>query len=311
MHLRHKIPWSDLVSCFRFDPTVILLPVGECGRIHLFNKATEIQVSHRKFLTPEQICTAKDCKTLPQPGSFSKNKSLPLTLTSKTRHCSEQDKKKLKYFVDKLVATVFEFVAMEEQKYRNEVIESFKPAAPIKLLDMPCLEHYTKSCQNNCKNCIVFSLFSSNQIDHLLWLDREGKVSVKDALNQYYGGQAVGNGYRFLIYYHLLPFYMTSNAIIACGYEGDEEKHGALAPDSFLRRSILHDCDFLTFIPSLRSFLEKDVFMKDMTRTMELLREIFRHIYVYIFLMKRFNFCDDSLKYEVESAVQSCFNLKF
>jgi hypothetical protein len=52
--------------------------------------------------------------------------------------------------------------------------------------------------------------------------------SISAALGQLYGGQAVGNGYRFLIIYHVLPFYLTANAIIACGYEGSPEKWGRL-----------------------------------------------------------------------------------
>ena len=41
----------------------------------------------------------------------------------------------------------------------------------------------------------------------------------------------VGNGYRFLIIFHLLPFYLISNAIIACGYENNPNKWGQLNPD--------------------------------------------------------------------------------
>jgi hypothetical protein len=58
-----QIPWSDLVECLTVDATSISLPVGDCKKIHLVDRKTEIKVEGRNFIHDNQICTDKDCKT--------------------------------------------------------------------------------------------------------------------------------------------------------------------------------------------------------------------------------------------------------
>jgi len=194
-----------------------------------------------------------------------------------------------------------EFVATEERKFNVITHYSEDEILPEKeLIYMMCTECRQHPCKNYCQNFLVFSLYSNYQIDKLLWLDSIGKVNVKHALSQTYGGQAIGNGYMYLVLHHLLPFYVRSNAIIACGYEDDENKWGELQSKSSFRRDLENDHDFLTFVPTLRSYLHKDVFMKDMKKTTELLRIVFRHIYVYIFLIKRFNCYCDIIKHDLK-----------
>jgi flagellar biosynthesis GTPase FlhF len=139
--------------------------------------------------------------------------------------------------------------------------------------------------------------------------------NIRKALYQLYGGQAVGNGYRFLVIYHLLPFYLFANVIIGCNYQNNLEKWGQLNPDvssySFYC-DLMNDCDFLTCVPSLRKYLEKEVFMKDLEKTEELLKRVFDHIYLYILLAKKFlGFDQKSLKDEVQGALKNCFTLEF
>lgn len=306
MHLRHKIPWDDLVFCLRTDPTEILLPVGECGQIHLINKETEIKVINRKFIKQEQICTVNDCPIAAQLGSFSKNKLSEPTLTAReTEPHNKEFVRRLRYFAQKFIEAVLEFVDTELLKHTDEVIENFKPLEAPKALVTRCFDCYSEPCRYNCENFLIFSMFTNNQIDHLLWLDKKKEVNIGIALGANYGGQAVGNGWTFLIIYHLLPFYLTANAIIACGYESDESKWGILAPESYFRSSILHDCDFITFVPSLRSLLHKDIFMKDMTKTMELLKECFRHIYMYFMLRKKLS---PGFRENIERGLRNDFN---
>lgn len=293
MHLQHKIPWKELVHCLRIDDTEITLPVGECGRIHLIDKATKMKVLSRKFLTNDQICTSNDCGTTTNLRSFSKNKLTPPTLSASPRRHIGWRKDKLKYINEKFSETVMEFVASEEKKFN--VVKHFTQDIVLEaeLLYMRCIECRQYPCTNLCQNFLVFSLYSNYEIEKLLWLDSIGKVNVRGALSKTYGGQAIGNGYMYLVLHHLLPFYVRSNAILACGYENDEHKWGELQSNAHFRRRLEYDNDFLTFIPALRPYLHKDVYMKDMKKTMELLRLVFRHIYVYIFLIKRFNcYCD-------------------
>lgn len=290
MHLQHKIPWKELVQCLRTDPTEISLPVGECGKIHLVDKATKIKVASRKFLTNDQICTSDQCSSTTNLRSFSKNKLSQPNLSRCSTRYNGWRTDKLRYINEKFFETVMEFVATEERKFSSLTHYAEDEIVPeSELLHMHCIECSYQPCKFGCPDFLVFSLYSNYQIDKLLWLDSLGKVDIKSSLSRTYGGQAIGNGYKFLVLYHLLPFYVRCNAILACGYEADETKWGDLQPNAYFRRDIECDCDFLTFIPSLRPYLHKDVFMKDMNKTMELLRIVFRHIYVYIFLIKKFN----------------------
>jgi len=138
---------------------------------------------------------------------------------------------------------------------------------------------------------------------------------IREALYLRYGGQAVGNGYRFLVFYHLLPFYLMSNVIIGCNYQNNPAKWGRLNPDESyycFYYQLMNDCDFLTFVPSLRKNLEKEVFMKDLEKTDDLLKRVFDHIYLYVLLGKRLMAFDEtSFKFEVEEAIQSSFKLQF
>lgn len=304
MHLQHKIPWKELVKCLRIDDTEISLPVGECGKIHLINKATQIKVLSRKFLSNDQICTSDRCGTTTVLRNFSKNKLTPPILSACPRRNNGWRKDKLKFINEKFYETVLEFVASEEKKFNvltpltHYSVDEIVPET--ELLYMRCTECYDYPCKNACENFLVFSLYSNYQIDKLLWLDSIGKVNIKHALSRTYGGQAIGNGYMYLVLHHLLPFYVRSNAILACGYEDNEHKWGELQPNSNFRRSLEYDNDFLTFIPALRPFLHKDIYMKDMNKTMELLKIVFRHIYVYIFLIKRFNCYCDVIKHDLK-----------
>ncbi len=296
MHLQHKIPWKELVQCLRTDDTEITLPVGECGKIHLIDKATQIKVSSRKFLTTDQICSSSHCSDTTNLRSFSKNKLTEPILSGCPRRHNGWRKDKLKYINDKFYETVMEFVASEERKFGSPTHYANEEIVPeSELLHMRCIECHLYPCKFACQNFLVFSLYSNYQIDKLLWLDSIGKVSIKNALSQVYGGQAIGNGYMYLVLHHLLPFYVRCNAILACGYEADEHKWGDLQSSAYFRRTLEYDNDFLTFIPSLRPYLHKDVFMKDMNKTMELLRIVFRHIYIYIFLIKKFNCYYDAI----------------
>ena len=314
MHLQHLIPWSDLVYCLRVDPTEISLPIGVCGRIHIINKATQIKVSMRNFITDEDVCTIKDCRTTDELKVFSKNKlSAPLITTKLQRRQTKEAKNKLNYFIDKFYKTILEFIDGEDRKHSDDVIKKFKPAAPAAIdQNICCTECYSQPCRFNCKLFIFWSLLFNNQIDHILWLDKKKEIRVAEAIGQNYGGQAVGNGYNFLILYHLLPFYVLSNVIIACGYESDPEKWGSFSPTHYysLINNIKEDCDFKTFIPSLRPLLDEKIFMRDMTKTKELLREVFRHIYVYFYLKKKFQTSDEDVLSEIKRVLRYYLDFK-
>ena len=204
MHLQHLIPWSDLVYCLRVDPTEISLPIGVCGRIHIINKATQIKVSMRNFITDEDVCTIKDCRTTDELKVFSKNKlSAPLITTKLQRRQTKEAKNKLNYFIDKFYKTILEFIDGEDRKHSDDVIKKFKPAAPAAIdQNICCTECYSQPCRFNCKLFIFWSLLFNNQIDHILWLDKKKEIRVRS----YWPKLWWASCWKWLQFFDSLPF---------------------------------------------------------------------------------------------------------
>ena len=117
---------------------------------------------------------------------------------------------------------------------------------------------------------------------------------------------------RFLFFYHLIPFYIMANMIMACEYEDQPRKWGSLSPESGpLMRNVSEDCDFYTFIPKLRPFLAPDIFMKDHNKTRELLKSCFEYMYLFFFIYTKFGgYTFDVLADDIEREVRSTLNLK-
>ena len=111
---------------------------------------------------------------------------------------------------------------------------------------------------------------------------------------------------------HILPFYLLANLIIACGYEGQPEKWGSLNPKSGnLWAGVMRDCDFYTFIPKLRPLLDPEIFMKDLDKTRELLKNCFEYFYLYYFLwVKSGGYPYRTLADDIEMEVRLLFDLK-
>ena len=112
----------------------------------------------------------------------------------------------------------------------------------------------------------------------LLSLAARGRIDIPAALQAMYGGQAVGRGASFLLQYHVLPFYIYCNLIIACELQAHPDAWGLLRPDSPWREWLMRDCDFYTFIPSWRPLLA--VLFQDLEATKELLKRCFRLLYL-------------------------------
>ncbi|XP_055371342.1 uncharacterized protein LOC129605541 [Condylostylus longicornis] len=313
-HLSHKIPWNILENSLKTDKSSIILPVGDCGRIHCRDRKTEIKVQNRKFIKTEFICQDKGCETT-GTGYFSKNKMLPASLSAR-KVIENNQWKQLQYFCKKFTETVFEFIESEKAK-ANDVCDFYIKTCDLNSFldsDVPCTECYGRCRDDVCDNFIVFSLFISGKVNILLKLDQIGRVNVRKALNQNYGGQAVGNGFRFLMDYHILPFYLITNVIIACNFQEDSTKWGILRPYSGynLFSRIQYDCDYKTFIPNLRHLLQKNTFMKNADATHILLKECFKCIYQYVYLKNvMLNFSKKDFYEQLEQELMYLLQIKY
>lgn len=278
-HLRHKIPWSELSKCCRTpDSSAIYLPVGECGSIHINTKSTEMQISNRKYIDDSNVCK-KDCAIEKHQRFEKKPPKSPELSARRSKHWNDENKKQIDYFSKKFFETIVEFAKTEENRKTYDVIsdEAFSD-----LVANMCKKGYWGENEGR-----VLALFLNQNVQQLVSMHSEQKLNVSTVLNQNYGGQAVGNGFRFLIWYHLVPFYLTANMILYLNLQNEPDKWGRLNPKSYFFRDLFHDCDFLTFIPSLRPLLKEEVFMKDIEKTHELLKKVFEYIYYYFFMSKK------------------------
>lgn len=135
---------------------------------------------------------------------------------------------------------------------------------------------------------MVESLSMRDDLARLLYLDRTGELSIRGALGQMYGTQAVGNGIRFLLY-HLLLFYIYTNVIVGANYHNHPEKWGLMELQQRIA-TLGQDCDFYTFVPAWRKELKLEVdgtYIVDWAATHEVLRKVYRFFVVLEVLCQR------------------------
>jgi hypothetical protein len=115
----------------------IELPIGNCGRIHLINRKTQIQVNHRKYLA-NQVCTDLECKVTVSKV-FRKSLKKKISLTREPNHRRTHNSKQLSHFIDCFSRAICEFAEMERKKvgqrkvvqtnlivFHQEIIENLK-----------------------------------------------------------------------------------------------------------------------------------------------------------------------------------------
>ena len=292
------------------DSSAIVLPVGDCGRIHIkdnlqdsgngsnaSSSSVRHQVENRKYITNDMICSVEGCPTTKQ-AVFSKNpKKRTPDLIGNNQLFTTEGAALIEHFVCEFNRATSEFADTEASKLSPQAIAKVTKNPPNKeYLDHIIWHFYGVSDESllpnyRCDHDIVYALLAGDKGDDdmltLMYLVSSGNIDMKAALSQYYGGQAVGHGVSFL-FYHLLRFYIISNVIIACDYQTQHEKWGLL-------KSLMHDiskdkdCVFYTFIPCWREYLHPDVFMVDLTATMALLKKCFRILYILKFLLEKFD----------------------
>jgi hypothetical protein len=293
-HLGRMIPWNNLLNVLRKeDPSSIVLPIGECGKIHCDeDSSTKIQVKNRKFITEDMICTDSSCQTT-NVQSFSKKKAGMPDLIYHNQVFSPAHAAQIEAFVVEFNRAASQFADTEAKKYSAESIAAVTPPTDeylegtIRQFDGGDEDDYRPAY------VLLYSLIvgvnGDEDIKILLHLNHTGALDIRTALSTCYGGQSVGQGMPFLLY-HLIRFYLTCNVIIACEYQRNPGKWGSLSPNASFKDSIQHDCDFFTFIPQWRSYLHEDVFMVDLEQTKDLLKKCFRFIYIIKFLCERVDY---------------------
>ena len=281
------------------------MPEGACGLIHARTAEVRLQVQHRKYLTEEMVCNDLSCsttskKTFCRPAGKGKKEVF--------RIGDRRDRGRLKdpiaaaHSVERFLAlfskAMEDFAVQEIAKYPAERIRGHALPAPEYLEETLVKFHAGQEIYRPQHDLFWALLSETNRYEFLetprpeaepddvlllLSLAQRGEIDVRNAFGTTYGGQAVGNGFRFLIMHHILPFYLWCNVIIACGWQNEPEQWGPLAfpaEQYNLRRQISEDCDFFTFVPSWRRLILPDLLFIDLDVTKEVLKRCFRLMYL-------------------------------
>jgi len=314
-HLQHLIPWKDLADLNRTKhPSTVHLPIGKCGLIHARTKETSQKLERRRqYISDNQICIDKQChEEDTYPGRFAKkersNQPICLSRLVPKDVITKDDYRMLYHFCTKFSSTIQQFASQEEMKLDDHKLKKIVAGKVRTLcgdetayreykdgrLRLFLGEGYEKGCwvDDLREWSLIGTAETTEDLAILLELDKAGKLGIRDALNAYHGGQAVGNGTSFLLR-HLLRFYISTNLILASGYSLEKSEWGSMeTPIKFpsLIDWLLSDCDFFTFIPSWRSILKDDVLICDGNATMDVLRKCFRLFVVLEVLFRRHGF---------------------
>lgn len=310
-HLSHLLPWRDLIDIFRSkDVSAVNLPTGTaCGKIHARDSSARRKIGQRSsYITPNMICNDLDCTEENElPTSFGKRErsKLPVNFDLPRLPLRTADEaRKARRFFEAFVGTIQVFAQQEEAKLTPErILKARDKANPAYV--QACVQSFRGRDVDGLYNkrfereyaLMTEPLSSEDDLAVLLYLDSAGELNIEGALWEFYGGQAVGHGIRFLLY-HLVEFYFWTNMIAAAGYHEAPTKWGKMKPavDLYIdpryrglafRNSCSKDCDFYTFVPAWRDVLKDDVYIRDWSKTAQVLRKTFRFFVVCSFLFKR------------------------
>lgn len=262
-HLSHKIRWEFFAEYLTpYQHTGITLPVGDCGRIHTDKRKHEIQVEMRNFISEDMICKDENCRATGEREFRKNSKRVP-----PFKNKGKGDEKKLLMFVESLYDAVDEFALTELKTPAKQTIEYD---------DTKLDGHHPFTF---CERCNKF-------INHLEFGDKQklfeySEPELQGILRCLHGGQAVGNNIMFLLF-HILRFYVYSNAIVYLDLRKEDQWPEFMKPKSYFRSSLLSACDGQTFLPYSRKFLASA--MIDLNETRELSKRLFKFIYFYVMI---------------------------
>lgn len=167
---------------------------------------------HRKYIHPEQVCTDAACQQeeVVQKVFQKGGGPAPSPVLSSSAHYADQPDRK-RHFITSFETAIASFVEAEDRKHPASSISRMPAPQPEYLqgiLDMhpEAYPLYTASEK------LVFGLTEAGDMAALLQLQGSGQLDLQQALTCTYGGQAVGNGYQFLLHYHILPLYLLTNS---------------------------------------------------------------------------------------------------
>ena len=291
-HLSRQLPWDNLGKCYSVvvgDPG-IKLPVGDCGLIHLDAAATRKKVEMRPFLQ-DRVCKKRSCQrsSVSQERTFFKKQSpktkVHLGYIRDRKFALPEQQEALDYFVTKFQEVLAEFAETERQKYSQAAIEKAGKAFLANTLIHNACNHHSSSSSSSdsqtalqCKRSsswrvlsfdFVYEMIEDGNVAELLYLQHHKQLDLKQYFEVNLGGQAVGNGHRFLSHF-LIKTYMFVNCLLATGPQDtpiasspssssplsslNNPYFNSLHTNSFLQE-LLDDCDGRTFLENSRPWL--------------------------------------------------------
>ncbi|XP_034256711.1 uncharacterized protein LOC117654291 isoform X2 [Thrips palmi] len=244
----------------------VTLPSGPCGRIHVKDKRVQIIVERREYLH-SSVCSDKDCETTAEKV-FYKHPEKRKAFLGDGKFCEQPN--------PALVAKI--------QKALTDLVDEFastvKPGKEGNTEDLPVL--YESCYQGPCDELIYLLEFGK-----IGALDRYTKDEYEKVMHCY-PSQAIGHHLSFFMHY-IVHFFIGTKLLLYNNVEKAPKLHWMYD----------HACGGQTFLPYQRKNLR--LWMKDLDVTTEMCKAVFRCIYLYVYLRRKFEpdyniETDDSLK---------------
>lgn len=223
----------------------------------------------------------------------------------------------LRWFLDRLTKTIHEFCATQLRKATEATMISSSTSTQRAKKEILATEILRQE-ENSSSWDILYDLISRGDVRTILILQESNRLAIRELLQQNFGGQAIGNGFVFLVVYHLLPFYLACNIIIIT--KNNIQSHEENLWDSLFTfdddgmvchngRSLGRDCDGRTFLEHLRPALRQGVFMRDYETTHDLIKQVFDAIIAY-YVVCHIAGCERNVTDDVLSGLGIAFRWK-
>ncbi|KAI8799896.1 hypothetical protein BJ742DRAFT_745681 [Cladochytrium replicatum] len=276
MHLSHLIRWSDLLYCISepaSGPNPVYMPSGDhCKRIHLVKKRHHLLVDQYPHLH-QFVCVEDPC-----PSTELEDQLYRIKPASNTNHktritlriCAQDARPRLESFTK----SFFDALKSVGDADLNRRFETPPRSLEQEIDDIEEDDEFRPSRDWDYE--MAYCILARNRPDLVLKLHmyKERKIGDRHVFNpNTYVTQAIGNYWKFLMYYVLLGYICVNLAL-----EAEESKNDASPINTSLERmkGWKRDCDGRCFLHTQRYALEDDVFMKDLDAMRSMAKELFR-----------------------------------
>lgn len=314
VHLSHKINWDCLKNYVTpYNSSAISFPCCSCNIAHISNKKQLIQVSNRKYIDNNMICTKPNCKIIGTIILQKNRKTKPVFNYTSRQYLSSLKKEE---YLRKFKFSFFRNLNEFKKSFYKKVMEIKNiPATNLsrdylnKKINIYLGNNINTDDNWNYKNILntndtnvrewfgkyieIYALSISDNysdIRTIIELDKKNIISLLDVFNERVYG--MGHCYMYILD-SMMKLYLTLNLLIYCGYY-DNVESWCRFNDRKIWEGIIEE-DMFTILPVWRykyfnnvtDEKDKDIgknYLKDKTMIKNLMKDIFKYFYTWLFL---------------------------